>query len=188
MVVCSSTVVPATVNEVHKSVIDCPKNLSTISVEDGNPYYDSREDCHAIIHTESNTLLVGSASTVIPNTVAEIGNQAFWGNDDLTEITIPKSVKKIGKYSFLECSNLKTVSIFGPIALIDEDTFRGCTSLETLNFDTGIKKFHPAAFVTCTALKTINVPAKKGDYYRSRLPENLRDLVVEMPTAPKGKK
>jgi len=32
------------------------------------------------------------------------------------------------------------------------------------------------------------VPAKKGDYYRSRLPEALRDLVVELPTAKKGKK
>jgi len=37
------------------------------------------------------------------------------------------------------------------------------------------------AFEHCTALKVINVPAKKADYYKKRLPENLHSLIVELP-------
>jgi hypothetical protein len=72
--------------------------------------------------------------------------------------------------------------------LTDNAPFKDCASLETITFSTGIKKFHPEAFTNCTALKTINVPAKKGDYYRTRLPEALRDLVVELPAEKKAKK
>lgn len=44
------------------------------------------------------------------------------------------------------------------------------------------------AFGKCSALKTINVPAKKADYYKSRLPEELHSLIVELPAEKKAKK
>jgi hypothetical protein len=188
LVLSSSTIVPASVEKISQSAIQCPKNLHTISVADGNPNFDSREGCNAIIKTDNNTLIIGSATTVIPESVPEIGDYAFWGNDELVEFTIPKTIAKIGKEAFRECQNLKTISILGPVALIDKDTFKDCASLETITFSTGIKKFHPEAFTNCTALKTINVPAKKGDYYRTRLPEALRDLVVELPAEKKAKR
>ena len=45
----------------------------------------------------------------------------------------------------------------------------------------GIKTIEEKAFEGCTALKTINVPAKKADYYKERLPEELHHLIVELP-------
>jgi len=36
-------------------------------------------------------------------------------------------------------------------------------------------------------VKVINVPAKKADYYKSRLPEKLHGIIVELP-AEKAKK
>lgn len=44
------------------------------------------------------------------------------------------------------------------------------------------------AFDNCTALKTINVPAKKANYYKKRLPEELHSLIVELPVEKKTKK
>ena len=41
------------------------------------------------------------------------------------------------------------------------------------------------AFLQLIALKTINVPAKKADYYKKRLPENLHSLIVELPAEKK---
>jgi hypothetical protein len=49
----------------------------------------------------------------------------------------------------------------------------------------GIKKIGKDAFKGCTALKTINVPAKKADYYKKRLPEELHHLIVELPAEKK---
>ena len=60
--------------------------LTSIVVENGNPKYDSRNSCNAIIETESNTLIVGCNSTIIPNSVTTIGNYAFSGCSGLTSI------------------------------------------------------------------------------------------------------
>ena len=40
----------------------------------------------------------------------------------------------------------------------------------------------------CPALKVINVPAKRADYYKKRLPEELHHLIVELPPVKKVKK
>ena len=36
--------------------------------------------------------------------------------------------------------------------------------------------------------RQFNVPAKKGDYYKKRLPEELHRLIVELPAEKKAKK
>ena len=59
--------------------------------------------------------------------------------------------------------------------------------IETVTLPAGINKIDEDAFKDCPALKTINVPAKKGDYYRKRLPEKLHGLIVELPAKKKSK-
>lgn len=86
-------------------------NWATITVSNENPKYDSRNNCNAIIETNTNTLIVGASNTVIPNTVTKIGYKAFYLNSKLTAITIPNSVTVIGGRSFKGCSNLESVTI-----------------------------------------------------------------------------
>ena len=52
-------------------------NLASITVDPENSYYDSRNNCNAIIETATNKLVSASSSTIIPNTVTEIGWDAF---------------------------------------------------------------------------------------------------------------
>ena len=75
----------------------------------------------------------------------------------------------------------RKVTIFVLVAKIEDNAFRDCTALKTIELPVGIKKIGKDAFKGCTALKTINVPAKKADYYKKRLPENLHSLIVELP-------
>lgn len=59
-------------------------------------YYDSRENCNAIIETATNTLINGCKNTIIPNSVTTIGYGAFWGCSGLTRIDAypnPEQVK-----------------------------------------------------------------------------------------------
>ena len=42
-------------------------------------------------------------------------------------------------------------------------------------------------FEDCDALKTIFVPARKADYYKNRLPNDLCELIVELPAEKKAK-
>ena len=44
------------------------------------------------------------------------------------------------------------------------------------------------ALLNCTGITTINIPAKKTDYYKKRLPEELHQFIVEMEPEKKAKK
>ncbi len=77
-------------------------NLTTITSSNSN-YYDSRNNCNALINSANNTLLIGCKNTVIPNTVTSIGSSAFSGCTGLTSIEIPNSVTTIGDNAFYGC-------------------------------------------------------------------------------------
>ena len=133
-------------------------SLETISVEAGNPNYDSRNGCNAIIATASNTLLQACNNTVIPNTVTAIESSAFWGTG-MTSITIPNSVTSIGSHAFRDCGNLVSVTLSNSIESIEEYTFYWCPSLETINIPEGVKSIGGNAFSHCSSLTTVTIPS-----------------------------
>ena len=97
----TSVSIPKSVTTIkHKrgSFYNCNK-LASIVVEEGNPNYDSREGCNAIIETASNKLLHGANSSFVPNSVTIIGEGAFWGCNFST-FSIPNSVTKMYETSY----------------------------------------------------------------------------------------
>lgn len=103
--------------------------LISITVAEGNPVYDSRENCNAIIKTSSNTLISGCKNTTIPNSVTTIGRTAFSCCTGLTSVTIPNSVTGIDYYAFEDCTNLTTVSIGNGVTSIGNGAFANCHKL-----------------------------------------------------------
>jgi hypothetical protein len=71
---------------------------------------------------------------------------------------------------------------------IGSNAFRACSSLANITLPPGIKKIAKDAFYGCTGITTINVPAKKADYYKKRLPEELHLFIVEMAPVKTAKK
>lgn len=104
----SSISIPAGVKSLDYSSFEGCENLSTITVSNGNAKYDSRDNCNALIETATNTILRGSSSTVIPNSVTAIGANAF-RYSKIAKIVIPASVKNIGQWAFQDCKSLTTV-------------------------------------------------------------------------------
>ena len=88
----TSITIPNSVTSIDEYAFSHCSGLTSIIVEAGNPNFDSRNNCNAIIETSSNTLLYGCMNTTIPNSVASIGSSAFYGCSGLTFITIPNSV------------------------------------------------------------------------------------------------
>lgn len=101
-------------------------DLASIRVINSNAYYDSRENCNAIIETATNTLIAGCYNTIIPYGVTAIGEYAFSACDNLTSIEIPNSVTTIGNMAFSGCSNLTSITIPNSVKSIGSRAFRGC--------------------------------------------------------------
>lgn len=107
--------------------------LTSVYVESGNRYFDSRENCNAIIKTESNTILATCSTSKIPSTVENIDMFAFRDNLGITRISIPSGVKVIGTQSFANCSNLTKIFIPSSVTSIIANQyapFYGCSSVK----------------------------------------------------------
>jgi RHS repeat-associated protein len=111
--------------------------LTSIKVDNGNPVYDSRDNCNAIIDTKSRTLILGCKNTIIPSSVGIIGQCAFWGCLGMTSINIPEGVVILYSYAFRECSDLESVTIPQSANLIYSDAFQNCSSLSSINVASG---------------------------------------------------
>ncbi len=100
--------------------------LTSIVVEEGNNFYDSRDNCNAIIETESNKMVTGCKSTNIPISVTEIGSYAFFGQSDVTSLSLSHNISKIYDYAFEGCK-LQNIVAKNPLAMIYVTSFSEAT-------------------------------------------------------------
>ena len=108
----TSIIIPNSVTSIgSQAFMACP-NIVSMVVENGNPIYDSRENCNAIIETATNTLVEGCQNTIIP-----------------------KSVTKIGDYAFSRCTSLKSIFIHEDITSIDNTSFAITSSVTSIIVD-----------------------------------------------------
>ena len=140
----SSINIPSSVTTIGEGAFSGMDNL-TIMVDKSNTKYDSRDNCNAIIETESNILIAGNKNTVIPNSVTSIGSYVFYDCYSLTSIDIPNSVTSIGDDAFSSCSRLTKVRVekTTPIA-IKSSTF-SIRANATLYVPKGSKAAYQAA-------------------------------------------
>ena len=133
----TSVTIGSSVESITESHFSGCSGLTSITVESGNQYYDSRNNCNAIIETASNTLIVGCKSTTIPNSVTSINKRAFYGCSGLTSVTIPNSVTSIGSYAFSSCRGLTSITIPNSVTSIARYAFNGCSGLSSINVESG---------------------------------------------------
>lgn len=199
-----SITIPVSVQDVDGTAFCGCADLECIIVAEGNPVYDSREGCNAIIETAKNELIVGCMNTVIPSSVKIIGDSAFCCCYNLTSIIIPEGVTIIGSSAFNVCTDLASVNIPASVTTIDcgafcccdnltsvtiskksqlttigEDAFGECGNLISINLPAGVKSIGEGAFSFCDVLRRVSVPAGMTDYFKGLLPEELHEYIVE---------
>lgn len=122
----TSITIPENVEEIGFLAFYGLNELTSIIVAENNPIYDSRNGCNAIIETNTNTLIAGCSTTIIPENVTKIGSGAFGGCSGLTSFIIPKSVEEIEACAFSYCSGLKSITIPESVTEMGSSTFDEC--------------------------------------------------------------
>ena len=97
--------------------------LESLTVSAANPYFDSRNNCNAIIEKSANTLREGCPTTTIPSSVKAIGAHAFNNRSTLYSFTIPNHIESIGNYAFYNNSSMKSITIGSGVKTIGNYAF-----------------------------------------------------------------
>ena len=153
----TSVTIPKSVTTIGKELfLDCT-GLDSIVIEEGNPNYDSRDNCNALIETASNKLIYGCNGSTVPNGVTNIGQNAFKNCSGLTSINIPNSVTTIGSGAFRSCTGLTSINIADGVTTIEGGAFSGCSGLTFVSIGSGLEDIGNSVFYGCNNLKTIEI-------------------------------
>ena len=160
----TSVSIPKSVTSIGNfAFYDC-RDLGSINVETGNTEYDSRDNCNAIIETQSNTLLSGCNNTIIPSNVISIADKAFYNCSGLTSVTIPNGVTFIGEDAFHACSGLTSITIPNSVTSIGDLAFSDCSGLTSVTIPNSVTSIGLYPFRACRGLTSIEVEGGNTKY------------------------
>ena len=154
----TSITIPNSVTSIGTRAFSGCSGLISINVAANNPKYDSRDNCNALIETATNTLIAGCKKTVIPNSVTNIGERAFFGCTGLTSIEIPQGVTSIGEWAFYHCAGLTSVTIPNGVTSIGMEAFSLCESLTSVTIPNSVTCIGDYAFTRCSDLTSVTIP------------------------------
>ena len=97
-----------------------------------------------------------------------IGNFAFYGCSEISEVWIGKAVFSIGSSAFAGCAGLTSVNLASSnITRIGAYAFADCAKLTQIDIPISVTSIGKYAFLNCNSLESITVPSSVtwiGDY------------------------
>ncbi len=167
--------IPNSVTNIGSSAFSLCDSLTNINIPNsvvnmnGNPFCRWNGDLyneskafiyeHQVLFNKDKTTLIAYISKeknyIIPNSVTNIGDGAFWDCESLTSINIPDGVTNIGNGAFLGCKLLTNINIPDGVTNIGNAAFWGCESLTSINIPNSVTAIGNWAFEECK-----NLPSK----------------------------
>lgn len=97
------------------------ESIEIISCDDNDKYMDIDGKCLTDINGQ--TLILGTSSGFIPNSISKIGDYAFASTVFISDMVIPENVTEIGRYAFTFSFNLGDVNLSNNIISVGEGAF-----------------------------------------------------------------
>lgn len=145
------------INSIASDVFFGCVNLTSINVDADNMRYSSVDG--VLFDKEQNTIITFPAGIkgdyVIPESVTEIGQSAFFECSGLMSVDIPENIITIGYEAFRGCTGLKSVDIPENTMTIEKDAFSGCSGLKSVTIPKNITKIESGTFSGCSGLVSL---------------------------------
>ncbi len=108
-----------------------------------------------------------------------IKDQEFMGSD-YEEIIIPDTVVQIGAQAFQNCKRLKKVTLSHNLKILEEAAFAGCSNLESVEIPESLTYLPRVCFAECTNLKSLKMHDKISylDHYALYKCHALEDFLI----------
>lgn len=129
------------------------------------PYVKIKGRTYKVVEIRSGDLKykykkLGSITSVnLPNTIKRINDSSF-RHTDISSIIIPNSVEEIGEDAFAACTELKYIAIPSSVKKIGIKVFSYCVSLEEVRIPNSVIEIGAGCFTGCGKIKKIVLPDK----------------------------
>lgn len=97
---------------------------------------------------------------IVPDSVRIINDEAFAGNEEVTDIFLPDTIIRIDEDAFWSCSNLKSVDLGNSVKEVASGAFRYCPKLTSVVFPDSVEKIGTWMFQDSNSVKYVRLPSK----------------------------
>ncbi|MCR4671595.1 MAG: leucine-rich repeat protein [Saccharofermentans sp.] len=119
-------------------------------------------------------------SFAIPDKATYIGKYAFANCHELSKVEMPDGVTGIGENAFANCQELNIVELPNSVTFIDEYAFDNCTSIKEVFLPDGITSIESGVFRDCSGLVKVVIPnsVRKIEMEAFKNCSSLRELLI----------
>ena len=93
-----------------------------------------------------------------PNSIKEIGDEAFRSNLKLETVVFPNNLIAIGENAFRNCKELQEIILPDTVTYIGNSAFQSCNSVSKLHISTKLTEINKYAFDGLKNLKVVEIP------------------------------
>ena len=133
-------------------------DVNSIVVSQDNTTYDSRNNCNAIIQTNTNKLVIGCKNTTILDDIESIGNSAFYSYGVPSNIVIHSNIKSIGNMAFMQTRNaISTITFEEGLTSLGASAFMYQNSIQEILLPNSLITIGSNCFVNMKNIKKIRI-------------------------------
>lgn len=110
---------------------------------------------------------VQPVSVTLPQSLTDIGSNAFSECTALSSINLPSGLRKLGMHAFSGCGSLPSVTVPDGVTELPASVFASCSSLSSVTLPKGLTRIGEQAFADCSELSRLTLPGGLKEIGRS---------------------